>query len=304
MQILLVMPDPLLRRVTRRFLTQARYQVSELADATAAPTIIAQQQMGLLITTWPIPGVDGIDLLRRVRAAPVAGATYIVLIVERDDQELLIEGMQAGADDYLISPVKLKELRRRVILGGRIMRLEHQLSQTQQELAALLSIDELTSLPNRPELLNQAAAALARAEQHGRTVSFVFCTIDGFRKLNGQHGYEVGDTIVRTASMALVRALRQYDCVGRWSSSEFLIILPDTHLQAAIIVAERIRERLSKLELCGPDGDSIPLRASLGVTSTSLGLTRALPDLIQQADLALQQASDQGGDTVCAFARP
>ena len=114
MNVLVVDSNPLVRRVVQNCLAPVRYQVLEAADQAAAASLLRHQQIPILLTAWPMPGGDGGDLLQRIRAAPATQYTYVILLADRDDQAALIEGMHAGADDYLVKPLRRGELVARV----------------------------------------------------------------------------------------------------------------------------------------------------------------------------------------------
>lgn len=303
MELIIVETNPLIRRAIRVYLTNARYHVHEATNGEQVWNLLQQQQIPLLVATWPIPGVDGVDLLRRIRSARFPNYTYIVLLAHRNDDETLIEGIQAGADDYLIQPLNLKQLRRRIILGGRIQRLEGRLQQAQYERDSLLTRDSLCDLLNRRAIYDYAIAELTQAKHEGQSLSLVLVSIDHLREINERFGYETGDLALRRVAETIVRTVRRDDAVGRWSSTEFLVILPDTTINSAGIIAERIRGRVAATQLLSPEHSTFNISVSLGVTSTSLGLSTILTTLMHQADKALALAKHQGHNCVCQFAQ-
>ncbi len=304
MDILVIDSNALLRRAIRNFLANARYRVRESGDGKAVWDLLHQQQAQLIITTWPIPGVDGVDLLRRVRTERFAAYPYIILLADRTDDESLIEGMQAGADDYLINPVSLKQLRRRVVLGSRIQRLENQVRQVQSERDDLLNRDTLTGVLNRRSAYEHTALELARARREGKALGLILIDVDGLRRVNDRCGYEVGDRALHRVSEIIARSIRHGDMIGRWGNAEFAVVLPETNLSSAASVAERVRARVETIELPVSDATTLSLTISAGVTSTSQGVPALASALFHRAEQALMKAKERGRNMVVQFEEP
>lgn len=289
MDILVIDQNALIRRAIRSYLANARYNVRESGDGKAIWDLLLQQQAQIIVTTWPIPGVDGVDLLRRIRAERRSFYPYIILLADRNDDESLIEGMQSGADDYLISPVNLKQLRRRVVLASRIQRLENQIHQLRAERDDLVRRDTLTGVFNRRSIYEHTALELARTKREGKALGIILVAIDGLRHINDCHGYDIGDHVIHQLGDTIIHSIRYGDAIGRWGDAEFAVVLPEANLQSAIVVAERIRARVERLDLVTHDNQPLPITVSAGVASTSTGTLALASELFQCAEHSLQQ---------------
>ena len=253
----------------------------------------ADQQLRLVITDWMMPGMDGPELIRHVRAANWPHYTYLILLTSKDTKRSLLTGLEAGADDYLTKPFDRDELIARLKIGERLLNLEARLHE-------LATHDSLTGLLNRRALYEMARIELERAAREDAPVSVIALDLDFFKSINDQHGHLVGDQALRLLAETLQRHKRSYDQVGRWGGEEFLVLLPRTTLADGCGVAERLRASVAETPLRLPNGQLVHVRASFGVSCTA---TPPIPldTLLQQADLALYRAKAQGRNQVCAF---
>lgn len=304
MRVLVVDDDPVLRRIVQAGLTRAGHQVRAVADGHAAWDLLQEESFRLVITDWMMPGMDGPELVRRIRTASFPGYTYIILLTARSDKSDVVSGLDAGADDFLTKPFHTEELRARVAIGERILDLEGRLSDARDQLEVLATVDALTALLNRRAIQERAEAEVQRAARDGTPLSFVMLDIDHFKSVNDTHGHLVGDQALRLVADILAANKRVYDYAGRWGGEEFLLILPRTELPDAKIVAERVRASIAAASLDLADGGRLSLRISLGVTTAPSRDPLALHILLQQADEALYHAKHAGRDRVEIYAAP
>jgi diguanylate cyclase (GGDEF)-like protein len=255
----------------------------------------------LAILDWMMPGLDGVEICRRVRAANREPYIYILLLTARTESQDLVEGMEAGADDYLTKPFVAHELRVRLRAGRRILDLQSQLMAAREELRVQATFDSLTGIPNRGAIFDTLHTELARASREHGPLSVLMCDIDRFKSINDTYGHQAGDEILREASRRMKSAMRAYDAVGRYGGEEFLIVLSGCDGEGARAQAERIREAFSS-EPFSARGETIPVTCSFGVSSR----IPAAPDhadlLIREADLALYSAKANGRNRVDVFA--
>ena len=160
LRILVVDDDPLMRSLLEAVLVSLGYTVTTAGDGRQALDLLESDQVNLIITDWMMPDVDGLELCRRLRARPAAGYTYIILLTARQDGGALVEGMEAGADDFVTKPPDVDELRVRLAAGRRVLRLERQLEQRNRKLAT--ANERLSEAYGRIERDLTAAAAAQR----------------------------------------------------------------------------------------------------------------------------------------------
>ncbi len=301
MRALVVDDDPNLRRILGIYLTHAGYQVVEAANGQAAWEHWQSDPIGLIVTDWMMPVMDGEELVRRIRAASVVtGYCYIILLTARTGKGDVVVGLEAGADDYLTKPFDSRELRSRVAVGQRILDLEERLVEARRQLEILAMHDGLTDLLNRRAIHAHAESELSLANRQGSSVSLLLLDIDHFKLVNDRYGHSVGDLALRFIADLLLQKKRPYDWAGRWGGEEFLLVLPKANLEEAARVAERIRLSLENTPLVLADGREVSLRLSLGVSSTP-GQPEGGPtvnQLLQQADEALYAAKMSGRNQV------
>jgi len=298
MRLLVVDDDALLRRSLNLQLTRAGYEVHDAEDGEAAWAMVEQDTYRFLITDWNMPGMSGPELVRRIRARPAAGYTYILMLTAHSDRMDVLTGLNAGADDYLTKPFDMEELRARVGIGVRILELEARLQESLASAAELAVRDGLTGLFNRRAFDSRLADEVQRAVRYQRPLSLLMIDIDHFKLYNDQHGHPQGDALLRELSTLFLNCVRSTDFVARYGGEEFAVILPETNPSNAQAVASIIRERVCAhpflFRETQPGG---ALTVSVGVAGNDDGLPEA-DRLLLTADQALYQAKGAGRNLV------
>jgi two-component system cell cycle response regulator len=255
----------------------------------------------LALLDWVLPQVEGIELCRRIRQAE-AGThySYIVLLTGKDGENDLLEGMKAGADDYLVKPFKPLELKARLLAGKRILDLHEELVDGRESLRIAATYDFLTLLLNRGEILTLLDRELNRGWREITHVGIILADIDHFKNVNDSLGHLAGDIVLKEVANRLKSDLRIYDGVGRYGGEEFLMILPGCDLATTIRRAEAIRHVVAATEITTAEG-TVRATVSMGVTSTQHHKTSSVESLLNEADLALYRAKENGRDRVEAY---
>ena len=303
MKVLIAEDDSLLRQMLRGALAAAGHQLITAANGLDAWEMLQREHVRMLIVDWMMPGLDGPELIRRIRGAGWPGYTYIILLTAKTGRDDVVEGLNAGADDYVTKPFRQDELLARMGVGTRILELETRLSESLEREEALATRDSLTGLPNRRALYDRARAELNRAEREKRSVGVIMLDIDHFKLINDRFGHAAGDEALRRVAEVLQKSKRDYDYTGRWGGDEFLTILPGTSMLQAGLVAERIRASIDMVRLEVGGADTVELRSSLGVACASPATSPiGIDDLLNQADGALYRAKADGRNRVCLHA--
>ena len=303
MKVLIAEDDSLLRQMLRGALAAAGHQLITAANGLDAWEMLQREHVRMLIVDWMMPGLDGPELIRRIRGAGWPGYTYIILLTAKTGRDDVVEGLNAGADDYVTKPFRQDELLARMGVGARILELETRLSESLEREEALATRDSLTGLPNRRALYDRARAELNRAEREKRSVGVIMLDIDHFKPINDRFGHAAGDEALRRVAEVLQKSKRDYDYTGRWGGDEFLTILPGTSMLQAGLVAERIRASIDMVRLEVGGADTVELRSSLGVACASPATSPiGIDDLLGQADGALYRAKADGRNRVCLHA--
>jgi diguanylate cyclase (GGDEF)-like protein len=251
----------------------------------------------LAILDWMMPGLNGVDVCRAVRAADREPYVYILLLTARTDSQDLVEGMEAGADDYLTKPFQAHELRVRLRAGRRVLELQEQLLAAREALRDQATHDGLTGLLNRCSILEILGKELSRAVRASQPLSLLMVDLDRFKQVNDTHGHLAGDAVLREAAGRMQSTVRNYDSVGRYGGEEFLIVLPGCDGARARSQAERIREAVAAPQLSA-GSLKLTVTCSIGVASRLLPAEEDADALLREADLALYQAKDGGRNQV------
>lgn len=303
MRILIVDDDPLQRRLLQASLRQAGHDVVEISDGAEAWEYLQHETIPIVITDWMMPGLNGLELIRLIRAGIEQGDfptyIYIILVTAKDAKEDVVIGLNSGADDYLTKPFDPNEMRARVKIGMRILNLESRLRQSLEQLHIMATYDSLTGLLNRRAVYERAQSELERTYREGESMSLAMLDIDHFKNVNDKHGHLTGDQALRLVAGTIAQNKRSYDCAGRWGGEEFLLVLPDTTLQEAGDIADRLRRQVEALSFPLANGQYLHLHISLGISSIDVNKNKpTLGELIQQADDALYDAKNKGRNRV------
>jgi two-component system, cell cycle response regulator len=293
-QILAAEDNPVLQTMLRSLLTKWGYDVVIARDGEEAWRVLQSQTAPrMAILDWMMPGMDGVEICRRVRAAHREPYIYILLLTARTESDDLIEGMEAGADDYLKKPFNSHELRLRLRAGSRVLDLQEELLEAREAFREQATHDSLTGLLNRASILSALETELARAERERHPVSLLMADLDRFKQINDTRGHLAGDAVLREIAHRMKSAVRRYDSVGRYGGEEFLIVLPGCDFYAAAAQADRIRQAVAALPVRhGEHGFSVT--CSIGVSSRTTPAVCDTDTLVREADLALYAAKDRG----------
>jgi diguanylate cyclase (GGDEF)-like protein len=299
MKVLVADDEIVSRRLIESSVRRWGYDVIVAGDGIEAARILQQPDAPkLAVLDWLMPGLDGVQLCKQLREQKGDSYTYILLLTAKHTKHDVIEGLEAGADDYITKPFDPQELRVRLRTGKRILFLLDQLTTTREALRQLAAHDPLTSLWNHNSIIDLLSSEIHRAQRQGTSVGVVLADLDKFKSINDTYGHLVGDHVLRQAATALGTSIRPYDAVGRFGGEEFLIILPGCDQVNAISHAERLRVALTRMEVSTPAGVSLQFTASFGVTVVGPDDCADADTAIHIADIAMYAAKHAGRDRV------
>lgn len=301
MRVLIADDNAVLRTLLRKALTSWGYEVVVAENGDQAWEILSRDDAPTLaILDWDMPNsLSGPEICRKVREHPHEPYTYIILLTGKGSKDETVQGLAAGADDYVVKPFDNHELNVRLRAGKRIIDLQLDLLKAREELRERASKDQLTMLPNRSAIHSTLESELTRCHRDQRTVGVILLDIDHFKKINDTYGHYAGDTVLKETAARLRGNMRPYDHVGRYGGEEFLVVLPNCDLEQASMQAERMRVRLAN----GPmlvEGLEINVSASFGVT-VSDGTLRSSDTFVRVADQALYKAKGSGRNRVSSL---
>jgi two-component system cell cycle response regulator len=294
--------NPGFRLALERMLTKWGYTVVVAVDGMEAwEALQAADPPRLAILDWMMPGLDGPEICRRVRGQNREPYIYILLLTAKSTPEELVEGMEAGADDYLRKPVQSHELRVRLRAGRRIVDLQEEVVQAREALRRQATRDSLTELWNRTAMFDILGRELKRAKRESSPLAIVMADLDHFKQVNDTLGHAAGDAVLREAARRMTACVRPYDAPCRYGGEEFLIVLPGCNLDDATLRAEEIRAAIAATPFQIAEG-ALNLSCSLGVAASSGAAGFQASALIQEADEALYAAKNNGRNRVEVFA--
>lgn len=306
------------RMMLKGHLEQAGYQVSVFADGESCIAYLktAAHWPDLVVLDLVMPGVDGISVLGWIKARRDHGYTPVVLLTALDDVNDRVRGLDEGADDYISKPFAPDELLARVRVQLRIKRLQDELAEhnfaltraneekarlldaleaKNEQLAVMATTDPLTGIANRGHIEEFLEDAAARAARFGEALTVAMVDIDHFKRLNDTYGHPFGDRVIREVSRVLAETVRRIDKVGRYGGEEFLLVLPGTDADGAMVLGERIRRRIAELGFAPND---VRVTISVGIASWRARMG-SWEELVAEADHTLYRAKEAGRNRVC-----
>lgn len=254
-------------------------------------------QPDLILLDIMMDGMDGLEVCRRLKLDPATADIPVIFITakrEEDDEAL---GLELGAVDYISKPLNSAIVRARV-------KTHLTLKLQNDYLKGLASLDGLTGIPNRRAFDVRLAQAWSQACREGGTLSLMMIDIDYFKRYNDHFGHVQGDECLRQVAKAIAQSVnRPYDMAARFGGEEFACVLPETTLQGALILAEKIQVRISQLAIAHPGSEvSEWVSLSIGVASLQPRVDREPSELIALADQQLYQAKHNGRNQIFSLA--
>jgi diguanylate cyclase (GGDEF)-like protein len=300
MRALIADDDPVTTAVLDAALQKYGLEVTVAHDGLAAwAAFSGDPPFTLAILDWTMPGVDGVELCRRLRNVPGLAGTYVLMLTARDRRDDLITALDAGADDYMTKPVALDELRARVQVGLRVATLQARLAErvaelqvTRDHLARLASTDALTELNSRRSWFECATAEFSRSRRYARTFSVMVTDLDLFKHVNDTFGHDVGDKVLQAFADMLRAECRRSDIIGRIGGEEFALLIPETSIDAAEVVADRITTECRALRVTTAT-DAVQWSCSIGLAEHA-AQDDTIGAVLRRADAALYEAKRGG----------
>lgn len=290
---LIVEDDHAARLILQHWLKNLGYDVLATEDGHQAWSAMnGDKPPKLILLDWSIPGVDGIELCRRLRATSSPYYTYVIMIAGRHAREDVACALEAGADDYLAKPFAEVDLEARLTVAARILALQDKLIEDRDQFRTLATRDSLTDVWSRRAFLDLLSRELDRCARQKSNLGLLFLDLDHFKSINDSHGHLVGDLVLKEIAQRLSRSLRSYDFIGRYGGEEFCIALPGCPATAIGKRAEMIRLAISEEPF---RSESVEIPVTLSIGAAARGDARiSLQELVAIADVALYRAKAAG----------
>ena len=292
-----------LRLLATSSLESAGYRVREAPDGWAALEEVAAGGVDVVLLDVEMPGLDGHEVLARLKADPATRDVPVVFLTGRSGSEDMVQALRDGAHDDLRKPPDPTELLARVGGAARVKALQDELRARLEDLDRIGRTDVLTGLHNRRHLQEHLESLCSAARRHGLPLTVLLVDVDHFKAVNDRLGHGAGDAALRAVAARLADTVRTEDLVGRWGGEEFLVLAPLTGVPAGRRLAERLRAAVCRSPLTW-DGTPLTLSVSIG-GAISTGGDGAVPErLLRLADENLYAAKSGGRDRCVVEALP
>ncbi|HKW12026.1 MAG TPA: diguanylate cyclase [Gemmatimonadaceae bacterium] len=284
------------------------YSTESARDGGQALAKVEAEPPDLILLDVMMPHIDGMEVARRVKSNTNLPFIPIIMQTALDSTENKVQGLEAGADDYITKPIEFPELKARVRSMLRIKRLqeeleerERQLLEANERLRYMSQTDGLTGLDNRRHIEQQLDDMFAHAKRLNEPLSCVMCDLDRFKTVNDSYGHHAGDAVLKQFARILKNEAREkVDRVGRYGGEEFMLLLPGTVLDAAVTFSERVRKEVESRTFTF-DGGTVKRTASFGVAGWPHPRITSCDELVRAADDALYVAKETGRNRAIRF---
>ena len=273
-------------------------------EAEPAEALIraAEGDYELIIVSLSLENFDGLRLCSQLRSVDRTRHIPILVIADPDSDARLARGLEIGVNDYLVRPLDKNEMLARVRTQIKKKRYAERLRDNVQMSIEAAITDALTGLHNRRYMETHLNALVEQAASHGKPIAVLVLDIDFFKAINDTHGHDAGDDVLREFALRIRKSIRNIDLACRYGGEEFVIVMPETDMGVATMVAERLRRAVA--------GESFPVQQGMKLLNVTLSIGLAtLSDaggdaaaILKRADQALYRAKRDGRNRVAADA--
>ncbi len=293
MKVLIAEGDTDSCKVLENDIKEWGYEVITANNGQDALEIIKKGKLRIAILDWKMPEINGRELCRHIRKEIQERKSeniYVILLLDKHSENDIINGISAGADDYIVKPINFLELKTLLQNGDRIIKLEDSCIQ-------LASFDPLTKLWNRNKIFQILDEELNRGWRENTHTGIVMIDVDHFKKINDSYGHLAGDAVLAEVASRIQKGLRPYDKAGRYGGDEMCVVLPKCNLNIVKLITERLR-----LSVCGKniktDGNLLNVTISIGGTISDNSSHSSGNIYIKTSDEALYFAKEKGRNRI------
>ncbi len=290
-------------------LSRDGYQVIAAGGGGEAVKKAAAEAPDLVLLDMVLPDMDGLEVLRILKASAGERFLPIILLSVKSDLDTRVAGLRIGADDFLAKPFADAEVLARTAAMLRIRQLQDQLREAKVQMEKLSIEDGLTRLYNHRHFQDELKREFGRAQRYNDPLSLIMMDLDQFKDVNDRHGHPFGDRVLRETAALVRGSVRDHDVCARYGGEEFAVLLPRTMMTGALAVAERIHRSMNQKVFqdeqprAGTGGPRPVARvtASFGIASYPAKDITSAEMLIRFADEALYRAKREGRNAICVY---
>lgn len=305
LDVIVAEDDPPTRSAVVKAVRALGHACRPAANGVEALRLHGEHPADVIVSDWDMPGISGVELCRRTRVVDdETPYVYFILMTGYGDRDHLLEGMEAGADDYQKKPIDLDELEARLVSATRVIGLQRRLADRtaclrhdSRRFYVASRTDGLTGTGNRLRLDEDLEAMGARAQRYGHSHAIAMCDIDHFKAFNDCFGHLAGDEALRRVADAIRASLRSGDALYRYGGEELVILLPEQSLDDAATAMERVRAAVEALAIPSGRGEGV-LTMSIGIARLEGGHDVPPVEWLDRADEALYRAKRGGRNRV------
>ncbi|MEO8016862.1 MAG: diguanylate cyclase [Pseudomonadota bacterium] len=301
LRAVIVDDDEFVLEYLKTVVTGTGLDVVGVNNAELALSEMQREFASVVIVDRDLPGMDGLELCRQIRTRIFPGYVYVILLMSKDSEKAILDGLAAGADDYLHKRASSAHLIAKLTTARRILSLEQSLRRMIEERRHMAMTDELTNSYNRRYFVHQMRREIRRALRLTGELTLLVLDIDHFKQINDRYGHATGDAVlVEFANRIRDSLTRERDWCARTGGEEFAVVLPTTDPAGAQIVAENLRLVIAATPM-NVAGQEIAVTVSIGLTTMSRAAALGTPtveSMLLRADECLYESKKQGRNRV------
>ena len=275
------------------------YNVMAAIDGKTALEIAKEDKPDLILLDILMPIMDGYEICKILKSQESTKNIPIMFITSKTDENSIEKAYDVGGIDFITKPFKPKELLAKVSRELKLQKLIFDLEESKKELKRQASVDSMTGLYNRRYFMQVAKEILDITKRSTGEASVIMLDIDNFKNINDTYGHKTGDNVIVVLSHKLQELTRSSDVISRWGGEEFVILLPETNLDGATVIAEKIRDFIELLSIKIDEEKYLNITVSIGVAQINCQTDTQIEHTINRADDALYDAKHSGKNKVC-----
>lgn len=306
-KILLIDDTPVNLEIAGKILEKENYDIYIAESGYTALELIEEIDFDLILLDIMMPEMDGFETYKKMKEYIKFNDAPVIFLTAKVDIESVVNGFELGAVDYIRKPFNGLELKARVKTHVELKKMREELEEKNkslhdayEKLEIIATTDPLTGLFNRREITKKLEEEQIRFDRNNNPFSVLIADIDFFKKVNDTYGHNYGDFILKSVANILKTTSRKQDSVSRWGGEEFLLLLPETDISGAALLAEKLR---SKIENMIFDDGEFQIKVTLTFGVNVYDKVENIDSLISKADSALYEGKQKSRNCVVIYSK-